>query len=53
MNKPLRDLTKEYWRGATAYGTVQKMKAVDICKYDMDGYRILLMAIEKMYRDKA
>ena len=59
MEPKLKRLIVKYWEGRddnwqrhSAYRIVQEMKKKELCKHDMDGYRKLLMGIQKLYRDK-
>lgn len=51
---------KKYWTGRdndykrySAYSIAQDMKKAEVCKHDMDCYRLLLKGVERQFRDKS
>lgn len=59
-DRKIKYYAKKYWRGRdlnnehhSAYAIAQDMKKANVCKHDMDCYRLLLKGVQQVYRDKS
>ena len=57
-DRKIKYYSKKYWTSRdgngvrlSAYSIAQDMKKAEICKHDMDCYRLLLKGVERVYRD--